>query len=43
MSKQIEFNIEYSPSHELAAEKAKRKPATFEITTESIRSVQNVS
>jgi len=41
MSKQIEFNVEYSPGHELAVEKAKRKPATFEITTESIRSLQN--
>ncbi|CAF2506116.1 unnamed protein product [Rotaria sp. Silwood2] len=41
MSKQIEFNIEYSPEHELAAEKAITKPAAFEITSESIRTIQN--
>jgi hypothetical protein len=42
MSKQIEFNVEYSPEHELAAEKAVTKPAAFEITSESIRTIQNV-
>ena len=42
MSKQIEFNVEYSPEHDLAAEKAIAKPASFEITSESIRTVQNV-
>jgi hypothetical protein len=42
MSKQIEFNIEYSPQHELAIEKAIPKPAAFEITSESIRTLQNV-
>jgi hypothetical protein len=42
MSKQIEFNVEYSPKHELAAEKAVAKPGSFEITSESIRTVQNV-
>ncbi|CAF1267090.1 unnamed protein product [Adineta ricciae] len=41
MTKQIEFNVEYSPTHELAAEKAVAKPAAFEITSESIRAVQN--
>ncbi|UJR36073.1 hypothetical protein I4U23_028809 [Adineta vaga] len=41
MSKQIEFNIEYSPEHELAAEKAITKPGAFEITSESIRTAQN--
>lgn len=42
MSKQIEFNVEYSPQHELAAEKAIMKPAAFEITSDSIRTLQNV-
>jgi hypothetical protein len=42
MSKQIEFNVEYSPEHELAAEKAVSKQAAFEITSETIRKVQNV-
>ena len=42
MSKQIEFNVEYSPDHELAAEKAVTKPAGFEITSESISAMQNV-
>ena len=42
MSKQLEFNVEYSPEHELAAEKSVVKPAAFEITSESIRKVQNV-
>lgn len=42
MTKQIEFHVEYSPAHELAAEKAVAKPAAFEITSESIRTVQNV-
>lgn len=42
MSKQIEFNVEYSPQHELATEKAVVKPAGFEITSETIRTVQNV-
>ncbi|CAF0750853.1 unnamed protein product [Rotaria sp. Silwood1] len=42
MNKQIEFNIEYSPEHELAAEKAITKPAAFEVTSESIRTIQNV-
>jgi hypothetical protein len=42
MSKQMEFNVEYSPEHELAAEKAVTKPAAFEITSESIRTIQNV-
>ena len=42
MTKQIEFNVEYSPTHELAAEKAVTKPTAFEITSESIRAVQNV-
>lgn len=42
MSKQIEFNVEYSPKHELASEKAIAKPGSFEITSESIRTVQNV-
>jgi flagellar basal body rod protein FlgC len=42
MSKQLEFNIEYSPEHELAAEKAVVKSAAFEITSESIRTIQNV-
>lgn len=38
----MEFNVEYSPQHELAAEKSVVKPAGFEITSESIRTVQNV-
>jgi len=42
MSKEIEFNVEYSPEHELATEKAILKPAAFEITSESIRTMQNV-
>src|SRR5437763_1089015 len=42
MSKQIEFNVEYSPDHELAAEKAVKKAAGFEMTSESIRTLQNV-
>ena len=42
MSKQIEFNVEYSPEHELAAEKAVSKQSAFEITSETIRKVQNV-
>jgi hypothetical protein len=42
MSKEIEFNVEYSPEHELAIEKAILKPAAFEITSESIRNIQNV-
>ena len=42
MSKQIEFNVEYSPEHELAAEKAVSKQAAFEITSDTIRKVQNV-
>jgi len=41
MSKQIEFNVEYSPQHEFAAEKSVAKPAAFEITSESIRTMQN--
>ncbi|CAF3340156.1 unnamed protein product [Rotaria socialis] len=43
MSKQIEFNVEYSPEHELAAEKASVKPAAFEMTSDSIKTIQNVS
>jgi len=43
MSKQIEFNVEYSPKHELAVEKATPEPGDFEITSESIRSTQNVN
>ncbi len=42
MSKEIEFHVEYSPEHELATEKAILKPAAFEITSESIRTLQNV-
>ena len=42
MSKQIEFNVEYSPEHDLAADKAVSKPAAFEITSDSIRTIQNV-
>ncbi|CAF1046142.1 unnamed protein product [Rotaria sordida] len=41
MSKQIEFNIEYGPEHDLAAEKAITKPAAFEVTSESIKTIQN--
>lgn len=42
MSKQVEFNVEYSPKHELV-ERAVPKPAGFEITSDSIRQAQNVS
>ncbi|CAF1063897.1 unnamed protein product [Adineta steineri] len=41
MSKQMEFNVQYSPEHELAADKAVTKPAAFEITSESIQTIQN--
>ena len=42
MTKQIEFNVEYSPEHELAAEKAVPKSAGFEMTSESIKAAQHV-
>lgn len=42
MTKQVEFNVEYSPEHELAAEKAVAKPAGFEMTSESIKAAQHV-
>lgn len=38
----MEFNIEYTPEHELAADKAITKPAGFEVSSESISALQNV-